>query len=185
MPGLVLQSFFVSRTSAESVSLEEIQGRVARVAESADALLRELRTAIPALEGEARTFLGNLNQISGAQNQKKIELILGSLNTLLDRESPKIAQITDQISDLAKHADSVVGSVEPVVKHLDQAVVNVDKTVSAVREPLTNDLAELEGMLKAAHAVLIDVQNLVGSNEAAIGETVSNLRRLGKCPRPD
>jgi phospholipid/cholesterol/gamma-HCH transport system substrate-binding protein len=162
--------------SAGSVSLEEIQGRVARVAESADALLRELRTAIPALEGEARTFLGNLNQISGAQNQKRIELILGSLNTLLDRESPKIAQITDQISDLAKHADSVVGSVEPVVKHLDQAVVNVDKTVSAVREPLTNDLAELEGTLKAAHAVLIDVQNLVGSNETAIGETVRNLR---------
>ena len=108
--------------SAESVSLEEIQGRVAKVAESADALLSELRTAIPALTGDARTFLGNLNQISGAQNQKRIEQILGSLNTVLERESPKIAQITDQISDLAKHADSVVGSVEPVVQHLDQAV---------------------------------------------------------------
>jgi phospholipid/cholesterol/gamma-HCH transport system substrate-binding protein len=162
--------------SAESVSLEEIQGRVAKVAESADALLSELRTTIPTLTGEARTFLGNLNQISGAQNQKRIEQILASLNTLMDRESPKIAQITEQISNLAKHADSVVGSVEPVVQHLDQAVGNVDNTVTAVREPLTKDLAELEGTLKAAHAVLADVQNLVGSNEAAIGETVRNLR---------
>ena len=162
--------------SAESVSLEEIQGRVAKVAESADALLSELRTAIPALTGDARTFLGNLNQISGAQNQKRIEQILGSLNTVLERESPKIAQITDQISDLAKHADSVVGSVGPVVQHLDQAVVNVDSTVSAIREPLTKDLAELQNTLQAADGVLVDVQNLVGSNEAAIGETVSNLR---------
>jgi ABC-type transporter Mla subunit MlaD len=70
----------------------------------------------------------------------------------------------------------VVGSVEPVVKHLDQAVGNVDNTVTAIREPLTKDLAELEGTLKTAHALLVDVQNVVGSNEADIGETVRNLR---------
>jgi phospholipid/cholesterol/gamma-HCH transport system substrate-binding protein len=137
--------------------------------------LSELRTTIPTLTGEARTLLGNLNQISGAQNQQRIEHILGGLNTVLERESPKIAQITDQISDLAKHADSVVGSVEPVVKHLDQAVANVDSTVSAIREPLTKDLAELQNTLQAAHGALADVRNLVGSNETAIGETVSNL----------
>jgi phospholipid/cholesterol/gamma-HCH transport system substrate-binding protein/paraquat-inducible protein B len=162
--------------SAETVSLEEIQGRVAKVAESADALLSELQTAIPALTGEARTFLGNLNQISGVPNQKRIENILANVNTLLDRESPKIAQITDQISEFAKHADSVIGSVEPVVKHVDQAVVNVDNTVNAIREPLTKDLAELETTLQTARAVLVDVQNVVGSNQADIGETVSNLR---------
>ena len=162
--------------SAESLSLEEIEGRVAKVAESADVLLTELQQAIPALTSEAQAFLGNLNQISGAPNQKRIEQILASLNTLLDREAPKIAQITDRISDLAKHADSLVGSVEPVVKHVDQAVVNVDNTVSAIREPLTKDLTELERTLQAAQTVMADVQNIVGSNEADIGETVRNLR---------
>ena len=162
--------------SAESISLEEIEGRAAKLAESADGLINELRTSIPALTGDARTLLGNLNQISGPQNQKKIENTLASLNGLLDRESPKIAQITDQISELAKHADSVVGSVEPVVKHVDQTVVDVDNTVTAIREPLTNDLAELESTLHAAQTVLADVHNVVGSNEADIGETVRNLR---------
>jgi ABC-type transporter Mla subunit MlaD len=162
--------------SAESLSLEEIEGRVAKLADSADILLTELRKEIPALTGDARTVLGNLNQISGAQNQKRIEQILANFNTLLDRETPKIAQITDQISDLAKHADSVVGSVEPVVKHVDQAVVNVDKTVNAIREPLTKDLTEIESTLQAARTVLADVQNVVSSNEADIGETVRNLR---------
>ena len=162
--------------SAESLSLEEIEGRAAKLAESADALVTELRQSIPALTGDARTLLGNLNQISGAQNQKRIEQILASLNTLLDRESPKIAQITDQISELTKHADSVVGSVEPVVKHVDQAVANVDNTVTAMREPLTRDLAELQRTLQAAQTVLARVDNVVGSNEADIGETIRNMR---------
>jgi virulence factor Mce-like protein len=162
--------------SAETLSLEEIGGQAAKVAESADALISELRKTIPEVAGDVRTVLANLNQISGAQNQRKIEQILANLNTVLDRETPKIAQITDQISELAKHADSVVGSVEPVVKHVDQAVVNVDNTVNAIREPLAKDLAELEGTLKAAQTLVASVQNVVGANENDIGETVRNLR---------
>jgi phospholipid/cholesterol/gamma-HCH transport system substrate-binding protein len=162
--------------SAETLGLEEIEGRAAKLAESADALVTELRKQIPLLAGDTRTLLANLNQISGAENQKRIGQTLATLNTLLARESPKIAQITDQISELAKHADSVVGSVEPVVAHVDRAVVNVDNTVNALREPLTKDLTELESTLQAAHTVLASVQNIVGSNEADVGETVRNLR---------
>ena len=162
--------------SAESISLEEIEGRAAKLADSADGLITDLRKTIPALMGDARTLLANLNQISGPQNQKRIEQSLASLNTILDRESPKIAQITEQISELTKHADSVVASVEPVVKHVDHAVADVDNTVTAIREPLTKDLTELETTLQAAHTVLADVQNVVGSNKDDIGETVRNLR---------
>ena len=162
--------------SAESLSLEEIEARAVKLADSADGLINELRKTIPALTGDARTLLGNLNQMSGSQNQKRIGEILANLDTVLNQEAPKIAQITDQISELAKHADSVVGSVEPVVKHVDQAVVSVDNTVTAIREPLAKDLGELESTLRAAHTLLTDVRNVVGSNEGDIGETVHNLR---------
>jgi len=162
--------------SAESLSLEELGDRAAKLAESADALVAELRREIPAVTGDARTFLANLNQISGAQNQKRIGQILGNVDILLSRESPKIAQITDQISALAKHADSVVVSLQPVVNHVDQTVAKVDNTVDAIREPLTKDLTELESTLQAAQTVLGDVHGVVGSNEAEIGETVRNLR---------
>lgn len=161
--------------SSEPVSLEDLEGRVAKLAESADALIVEVRKAVPALTSDARTMLANLNQITGAQNQKRIEQMLANLNTLLDRESPRIAQLTDQISGLAKHADSVISSVEPVLTHVDHAVVNVDNTVDAIREPLTKDLTELGNTLQAAHNVLADVHNVVGSNQADIGETVRNL----------
>jgi ABC-type transporter Mla subunit MlaD len=162
--------------SAESVSLEELQGRVGNLAESADALVGELRKEVPALTGDARTLFANLNQITGTQNQKRINQTLASLNTLLERESPRVTQLTDQISELAKHADAVVGSVEPVLTHVDHAVANVDSTVDALRAPLTKDLADLDSTLQAAHTVLTGVQNIVGSNEGDIGETVRNLR---------
>jgi virulence factor Mce-like protein len=161
--------------SAEPVSLDELEGRVAKLAESADGLMAELRREIPALTGDARTVLTNLNQITGEQNQKRIGQTLASLNTLLDRESPRIVQLTDQISELAKHANSVVGSLEPVLNHVDHAVVNVDNTVDAIREPLTKDLTELGNTLQAAHNVLADVHNVVGSNQDDIEETVRNL----------
>ena len=162
--------------SEEPVSLVELEGRVAKLTESADVLIAGLGREIPALTSDARTLLANLNQIAGEQNQKRIEQTLASLNTLLARESPKIAQLTDQISELAKHADSVVGSVEPVLNHVDHAVVNVDNTVDAIRQPLTKDLTELGNTLQAAQTVLGSVQGVVGSNETDIGETVRNLR---------
>ncbi len=65
---------------------------------------------------------------------------------MLARESPKIVQITDRISALAKSADAAVGSIEPLVENADRAVEfrNVNTTVDAIRDPLVKDLAELQ-----------------------------------------
>jgi phospholipid/cholesterol/gamma-HCH transport system substrate-binding protein len=162
--------------SQEAVSLEEITRRVALVADSANALMATLGRDIPILTGEARKLLANLNEISGSGTQEKIQKILADLNTLLSRESPKIAQITDQISELAKHADSVVVSIEPVVANVDRTVTNVNNTVNAVRDPLAKNLAELERTLQQARTLVASVQDVVETNEGDITETVRNLR---------
>jgi ABC-type transporter Mla subunit MlaD len=162
--------------SVEAVSLEEITRRVAVVAESANALMTTLAREVPILTGDARTFLANLNEISGPRNQKQIEGILTDLNALLNRESPKIAQITDRIAELAKHAESVVVSVEPVVANVDRTVTNVNNTVDAVRAGVTKDLDELERTLRDARTLLASVEGLVRNNEGDVTETVRNLR---------
>src|SRR5262249_1470634 len=91
--------------SAEAVSLEEIAQHISDLTDSANEVVTRLQKEIPAISGEARTLLANLNEISGSRNQKKIDGILTELNTLVQRESPKIDQITDQLSAFAKHAD--------------------------------------------------------------------------------
>jgi ABC-type uncharacterized transport system auxiliary subunit len=77
---------------------------------------------------------------------------------------------------LTGHADELVGSVKPLVTNLDQTVTNVNTTVDAVREPLTNDLAELKRTLESASALLEGLQRVVGDNEGDIQETVRSLR---------
>ena len=60
--------------SQEAVSIEEITRRVATVADSANTLILQLQTDIPAVTREAQTLLANLNQIAGTGNQRKIAI---------------------------------------------------------------------------------------------------------------
>jgi len=162
--------------SREAVTQDEIVSRVATLADSANDLMGELKQQVPAVASEARAVLSNLREISGTTNQKHIEGVLAELNTMVRRESPKIAQITERMTALSGHADEVVVSVKPLVANLDRTVSNVSTTVDALRDPLTNDLAELQRTLEAARAVMDGVQRVLGDNEGDIYHTVRSLR---------
>jgi len=162
--------------SEESVSWDDV-ARVANIAaQSANALMTDLHQEIPTLTGKAATALANVNEITGPANQQQIAGILSELNTTLNRESTRIVQMTDQISALAKHADSLVASARPVVSNMDRTVTNANSTVDAIREPLTKDLAELGVALQQTRSVLDALQNAVGAQTEDIAATVRNLR---------
>jgi len=161
--------------SEEAVSIDEITRRVATVADSANTLMLQLRKDIPVITQEAQTLLANLNQVTGSGNQRNIANILAELNTLLSRESPKIARITDQISALATRADSTVASVAPVIANVNRTVTNVNATVEALRDPLARDMAELERTIVQARTLINNMDSLIRTNESDISETVRNL----------
>jgi phospholipid/cholesterol/gamma-HCH transport system substrate-binding protein len=162
--------------SQEAIGANEIAARLATVADNANDLMTLLKQEVPAVTGEARAVLANLREISGTKNQKQVENILAELNTMLRRESPKIAHITDRMTALTGHADELVVSVQPLVAKLDHTVTNVSTTVDAVREPLTKDLAELQRTLESARALIGSVQRVVGDNEGDIHQTMRSLR---------
>jgi len=163
-------------SSKEAVSLEEVTLRLATVAESANTLINELSKEFPGLVRKADTFLGNLNTITGEQNQKQVEQMLAEMNELLRRESPKIARITDQISLLTQHADSVLLSFRPVAGNIDKTITNANNTIDAMRAPLVKDLTELERTIVEARALVASIQKVVDTNEENIDETMRNLR---------
>lgn len=162
--------------SEETVRMEEILRRVAAVAETADELIMELRKEIPVLTGQAQTLLANLNEISGPGNQKQVAQALAELNTIMNRESPKIAEITDKLSSLATHADEVVLSVRPFIANLDRTVINANDTIDQVRDPLKQDLEELQQTIRQARTLLASLENVVRTNDRDISEIVRNLR---------
>lgn len=148
--------------SQESVSLDEIAGKIAGVADNADGLITQVRGELEGITGDARILLANLNTVTGKPNQQEIHAILDNVNGMLATERPKIDRLTDQLNTLAEHADTTVQ--------------NVNGTVTDTREPLRNDLAELQATLQQARSLLSDLQVVVRANDYKIDDTIDNLR---------
>ena len=161
--------------SEETITINEVAAKVGAVADSAGALLEDLRRDVPRLVRKAQIAVANVNEITGPRNQKRIAGILAEFNTMLNRESPKIAKITDEISVLAKHADSLVLSAKPIPPNVNQAVTKANNILDDIREPLKKDLTELHAAIQQARDTLASVQDVIGDNRTELNETVRNL----------
>jgi ABC-type transporter Mla subunit MlaD len=148
--------------SQEAASLDAITAKMAGVADNANGLITEVRGELQGVSGDARTLLANLNTVTGKDNQRKIQGALDNVNAMLATERPKIERLTDQLSVLSLHAD--------------EAIQNVNGTVSDVRQPVREDLAELQKTLLQTKALLADMQVMVRANDYKINDTIENLR---------
>jgi phospholipid/cholesterol/gamma-HCH transport system substrate-binding protein len=148
--------------SQEAMSLDDITGKLAVVADNANGLITEVRGELHGISGDARTLLANLNTVTGPPNQRKIRELLDNVNGMLATERPKIDRLTDHLNTLTQHAD--------------ETVQNVNGTVSDVREPVRKDLAELQNTLLETKRLLADMQGIVKANDYKIDDTIENLR---------
>jgi phospholipid/cholesterol/gamma-HCH transport system substrate-binding protein len=148
--------------SQEAASLDEIAGKMATVADNANALIVQVQGDLQGITGDTRHLLANLNTVTGPPTQQKIQAVLDHVNNLLATEGPKIDRISDQLITLSQHADDTVQ--------------NVNGTVTDIREPARKDLAELQDTLLQAKKLLADMQVMVRANDAKIDDTVENLR---------
>jgi len=148
--------------SQEAASLDAITAKMAGVADNANGLITEVRGELGGISGDARTLLANLNTVTGKANQQKIQAALDNVTTMLATERPKIDRLTDQLNALSQHAD--------------ETIQNVNGTVSDVRQPIREDLAELQKTLVQTKALLGDMQVMVRANDYKINDTIDNLR---------
>ena len=148
--------------SQEVASLDDIAGKLATVADSADALIIQAKGELEGISGDARSLLANLNSVTGKPNQQKVQNVLDNVNGILASERPKIDRLTDQLNILAQHSDATIQ--------------NVNGTVADVREPIRKDLVDLQNTLQQAKQLLGDMQVMVRANDYKIDDTVENLR---------
>jgi ABC-type transporter Mla subunit MlaD len=148
--------------SQEAASLDEIAGKMATVADSADALIKQAQGELDGITHDARGVLANLTNMTGEPNQRRVQLILNRIDGLLATQGPKINRLSDQLLAVTQHADD--------------AIKNVDGTVTELREPIRKDLTELQQTLQEAHVLLENMQAIVRANNYKIDDTVENLR---------
>jgi phospholipid/cholesterol/gamma-HCH transport system substrate-binding protein len=148
--------------SQEAASLDEITDKMASAADNANGLITEVRGELGGISGDARTLLANLNTVAGKANQQKIQAVLDNVNEMLATDRPKIDHLTDELNALSQHAD--------------ETIQNVNVTVSDLREPIRNDLANLQSTLLQAKQLLGDMQVLVRANDYKIDDTIEHLQ---------
>jgi ABC-type transporter Mla subunit MlaD len=148
--------------SQEAASLDEIAGKLATVADSANTLITQAQGELNGISGNVNHLIANLDTMTGPRNQKKVQAILDDVDRLVSDERPKIDRLTDQLSRVSEHADDTIQ--------------NVNGTVTDLRDPVRKDLAELQTTLEQAKGLLQSMQTVVRANDYKIDDTVENLR---------
>ena len=162
--------------SQETVSIDDMARKIAGIADTAQGLITQVQGEIKGLSEQANTLLANLNDATGSTNRKQIAEILRNTNAMIAQQSPKIDRITDQVLLATQDADSAIKKVAPLLDHADTTVANVDSTIDQLREPIRQDLLQMQSTMEEARRLIGSIQTVVRGNDDNIRETIENLR---------
>jgi ABC-type transporter Mla subunit MlaD len=95
---------------------------------------------------------------------------------MIAQQSPKIDRITDQVLVATQDADAALKKVGPLLDHSDATIGNVDSTIDQLREPLHQDLLQMQATMEQARGLITSIQAVVRANDDDIRETIGNLR---------
>jgi len=148
--------------SQEPISMDEMERKVASLADSAQSTLASVQTDVNLLTGEAQHLLVNLNTLTGDTNQRHLAAILSNTDTMVTQLSSKVGPTIDNVND--------------TVSNVNATVSNANGTISAVRVPMQADLIELHRTLEETHNLIGNLQSLVTANGQNINDSLENIR---------
>jgi phospholipid/cholesterol/gamma-HCH transport system substrate-binding protein len=162
--------------SEETVSLDDMARKLSGIADTAQGLIAQVQGEIKGLSDRANTLLANLNDATGPVNREQVAEILRNTNTMIAEQSPKIDRITDQVLLATQDADAAINKVGPLLDQADLTVMNVNSTIDQIRDPLRQDLLQMQTTMNQAQTLLASIQAVVRGNDDNIHETIENLR---------
>jgi phospholipid/cholesterol/gamma-HCH transport system substrate-binding protein len=147
-PGAVIPSL-------ETVSVDELQRKIVALADSAQNTLATVKIDLNNFTGDARHVLANLNHATGRANQEHVAAILSNADRVTAQLSSKIGPTLDKVNTTVSDADG---------------------TITAIRDPMKADLAELRRTLDATHNLVGNLQSLLSTNSQNITYSLDNIR---------
>ena len=162
--------------SLETVSIDDMARKMAGIADNAADLITQVQGELKSISGPAQALLANLNEATGPTNRKQIAGILQQVNALVVQQSPKLDRITDQVLLVSRDADSAIKKIGPLVDRTDATVANVNSTIDQLRDPIRQDLAQLQSTMEQAKTLIGSLQTVVRVNDENLRETLENVR---------
>ena len=162
--------------SQETVSIDDMTRKLSGIADNAAGLITQVQGELKGISGQANTLLDNLNETTGSANREQLAGILRKVNAMVARQSPKIDQITDQVLLVSRDADSAIKKMDPLLERTDATVNNVNTTIDQLRDPLRQDLAQLQSTMEQAKGLIASLQTTVRANDDNVHDTIEHLR---------
>lgn len=163
-------------SSEETVSIDDMARKLAGIADTAQGLINQVQGEIKGISGQANTLLTNLSEATGSGNRRQLAEILSNTNTMIAQQSAKIDRITDQVLTATADADAGIKKAAPLLDHVDATVANVNSTIDQLREPLHQDLLQMQSTMEQARSLIASIQTIARGNDDNIRETIANLR---------
>jgi phospholipid/cholesterol/gamma-HCH transport system substrate-binding protein len=162
--------------STEPVSLDDLAKQASAIIPTAQATLQDVRKDIDQLTGDARVVLANFQSITGPQNQRNLTLLLANARELLDKESPRIDRVLQNVERASSQASDAFNELHAAARTSNDTFANANRTIDEIREPVQADLAELQRTMTDARGLIMDLNKIVSSNRSNINDTLENFR---------
>jgi phospholipid/cholesterol/gamma-HCH transport system substrate-binding protein len=143
--------------SQETISVDELQRKIAALADSAQTTLRSLNTDVNNITADAHRVLANLNELTGRPNQQHVA-------TILSNADHTVAQLSSKVG--------------PTLDNVNHTVGNANQTITDLRGPIQADLLELHATLESAHALTNSAQSILSENSDNISYSLENMRMI-------
>ena len=162
--------------SREPVSLDDLAKLASAIIPTVQSTLQDVQKDIDQLTGEAGVVLANFQSMTGPQNQRNLTSLLADARELLDKESPRIDQVLQNVERASSQAGDAFDALHTAARTANDTVANANRTIDEVRDPIKADLAELQRTMTDARTLIADLNTIVRSNRSNINDTLENFR---------
>jgi phospholipid/cholesterol/gamma-HCH transport system substrate-binding protein len=162
--------------STEPVSLDDLAKQASALIPTVQSTLQTVQKDIDQLTGNARVVLANIQSMTGPQNQRNFTLLLANARELLDKESPQIDRVLQNLERASAQASDALNEVNAAARTGNDTFVSTGRTVAEVGDAVKTDLAELQRTMTDARRLIADLSTVVSANRYNIDETLENFR---------
>jgi phospholipid/cholesterol/gamma-HCH transport system substrate-binding protein len=162
--------------STEPVSLDDLAKQASAIIPTVQSTLQGVQKDIDQLTGDARVVLANFQAMTGPQNQRNIALLLANAHELLDKESPRIDSVLQNLDRASSQASDAFDELHTAARTANDTIANANRTIDDIRNPVKADLAELQRTMTDARGLIADLNMIVSSNRSNINDTLENFR---------
>ena len=162
--------------SAEVVSLDDVAKQVSAIVPTVQSTLQDVQKDIDQLTGDARIVLTNVQSMTGPQNQRNINLLLASARELLDKESPRMDSVLQNLERASLQANDALNEAHTAARTANDTFANANRTIDEIRDPVKTNLAELQRTMTDARRLIADLSTVVSANRRNIDDTLENFR---------